>query len=172
MSATAPHDVERRGLWGHVDLELLIYGTTVLMTVLVVALDDGIDDFVEGAQLVIGPLIATFAAHLFASVLSRMNQRRARLSRREFRGLAGHAAQFFLLAIGPLMILVLGASTGLYDAEEAVDLMLDLGLVFLVVVGGLAGRRSGGSWWFVLLCAVIAGLLGLLVLLLRVVLEH
>jgi len=65
--------------WGplRLDVEPGVYGTVVLMTVLVVALDDGIEDFAEAAQVILGPLLATFAAHLFASVLARVARQSA-----------------------------------------------------------------------------------------------
>jgi hypothetical protein len=154
------------------DIEPAVYGTVVLMTVLVVALDDGVEDFVEAAQIVVGPLVATFAAHLFASVLARMTEQRTRPSAAEVRRLAGHASPYLLLGVVPLLVVVVGAVSGLHTPEGAVDIQLWLGLAFLVALGWLGGRRVGGRWWVALVAALAAGVLGLLVLLLRLVLEH
>lgn len=161
-------------LWGRLrlDIELCVYGTVVLMTVLVVALDDGVGDFVDAVQVVVGPLIATFAAHLFAGVLAQMNASHVMPSGAEVRHLAAQEAQFLMLGIVPVAILVFGAVTDLYTADQAVGAMLWLGLVFLVILGGLGGYRTSRSWWVTLLVALAAGLLGVFVLLLRVVLEH
>jgi hypothetical protein len=164
----------RRRRWSPLrwDIQPAVYGTVVLMTVLVVALDDGVEGFAEAAQIVVGPLVATFAAHLFASVLARMAQQRDRPSAAEVRHLAGHAAHFLLLGVVPLLVVAIGAVSGLYTPEGAVDIQLWLGLAFLVALGWLGGRRAGGRWWVAVVSALAAGVLGLLVLLLRLVLEH
>ena len=112
------------------------------MTVLVVALDDGIEDFAEAAQVILGPLLATFAAHLFASVLARVARQSAPPTRAELRHLTGHAAQYLVLAVVPLLVVVVGAASGLYDPEDAVDLVCWLGLAYLVVLGGVGGWRA------------------------------
>jgi hypothetical protein len=160
--------------WGplRLDLEIGVEGTVVLMTVLVVALDDGIEDFVGAGQIVLGSMVAAFAARLFAVRLAR----RARQdvpppTRAELRALRSHAAQYLLLAVVPLLVVVVGAVSGLYGPEGAVDAIIWIGLAFLVVIGGIGGwraRRVRGA----LLGAVAAGFLGLFVLLLRLVLEH
>lgn len=161
--------------WGrlHLDLEIGVEGTVVLMTVLVVALDDGIEDFVGAGQIIVGSMVATFAARLFAAVLAR----RARQdvpppTRAELRRLRRHAAQYLLLAVVPLLVVVVGGVTGLYDPEGAVDAVIWLGLAFLVVLGGVGGWRARRGVLRVLTGAVAAGVLGLFVLLLRLVLEH
>ncbi|MEJ2887886.1 hypothetical protein [Actinomycetospora aeridis] len=161
--------------WGplRLDVEIGVEGTVVLMTVLVVALDDGIADYVEAGQLIVGPLLATFAAHLFATTLAR----RARQdlpppTRAERRRMWRHSAEFLLLAVVPLLVVIVGGTTGLYTPEIAVDAVIWLGLAFLVVVGGVAGWRSGRGVRGALRGAVGAFVLGLVVLLLRVVLEQ
>ncbi|WP_433783309.1 hypothetical protein ACQPX6_25055 [Actinomycetospora sp. CA-101289] len=161
--------------WGRLrlDLEIGVEGTVVLMTVLVVALDDGVEDFVAAGQIVVGSMVATFAARLFAVVLAR----RARQdvpppTRAELRRLRGHAAQYLLLAVLPLLVVVVGGVTGLYDPEGAVDAVLWLGLAFLVLLGAVGGWRARGKALGTLVGGAAAGVLGLFVLLLRLVLEH
>ena len=161
--------------WGRLrlDLEIGVEGTVVLMTVLVVALDDGIEDFVGAGQIILGSMVATFAARLFAARLAR----RARQdvpppTRAELRRLRRHAAQYLQLAAVPLLVVVVGGVTGLYGPEGAVDAVIWLGLAFLVVLGGVCGWRARRGVLGVLLGAVAAGVLGLFVLLLRLVLEH
>ncbi|MEJ2862458.1 hypothetical protein [Actinomycetospora flava] len=160
--------------WGplRLDVEIGVEGTVVLMTVLVVALDDGIEDFVVAGQIILGPLIATFAAHLFSRVLAR----RARQdlpppTRSEIRGLARHASQFLLLGVVPMAVVVLGGVSDWYDPVTAIDAVIWLGLAFLVVIGGIGGWRAR-RFLGALRGAVGAGVLGLVVLLLRLVLEH
>ena len=161
--------------WGRLrlDLEIGVEGTVVLMTVLVVALDDGVEDFVAAGQIVVGSMVATFAARLFAAVLAR----RARQdvpppTRAELRRLRGHAAQYLLLAVVPLLVVVVGGVTGLYDPEGAVDAVLWLGLGFLVLLGAVGGWRARGNALGALVGGAAAGVLGLFVLLLRLVLER
>lgn len=161
--------------WGplRLDVEICVEGTVVLMTVLVVAVGDGIEDFVVAGQVVLGPLIAAFAAHAFSRSLAR----RARddlppPTRAELRHIRRHSAQFLLLGVLPLLVVVVGGVSGLYDPVTAIDAVIWLGLAFLVVIGGIAGWRSGRRWTGALRGAVGAGVLGLVVLLLRLVLEH
>lgn len=161
--------------WGplRLDIEIGVEGTVVLMTVLVVALDDGIADFVEAGQVVVGPLLATFAAHLFATTLARRARQDAPPpTRAERRRLLRHSSEFLLLGIVPMLVVVVGGVSGLYSPEVAIDAVIWLGLAFLVVVGGIGGHRSARGVRGVLGGAVGAFVLGLVVLLLRLVLEH
>jgi hypothetical protein len=154
------------------DVEPAVYGTVVLLTVLVVALDDGVADIADAALIVLGPLIATFAAHLFASVLASVSAERRPPTRARLAALTGHAAQFLLLAPAPLIVVAVVGLTGLGDPDDAVGLVVDLGLAVLVVLGGVGGWRALHRWWAVLAGAVGAGVLGCVVLVLRLVLEH
>ncbi|GLZ46949.1 hypothetical protein Acsp06_31340 [Actinomycetospora sp. NBRC 106375] len=161
--------------WGPLRLEVehAVYETVVLLTVLVVALDDGIADFGEAALVAVGPLVATFAAYVFAGVLARVSRTGAPpLARGEIRRIVGHSAQVLQLAVPPVVIAIVGAATDLYTPEEAVDAVIWLGLVFLVVIGGIGGYRARRTVLATVLGAVAAGVVGLFVLLLRLILEH
>ncbi|MEJ2871069.1 hypothetical protein WCD74_25115 [Actinomycetospora sp. OC33-EN08] len=163
--------------WGRfaLDVEPAVYGTVVLMTVLAVALDDGVEDFAEVVQVTLGPLVATFAAHLFASVLAAINADRSPPSGRRLLALTAHAAQYLLLAIGPLLVVAIVALTGFHGAqgpEESVNIIIDLGWVVLVALGGVGGWRAVHRWWAVVLGAVGAFAVGFVVVILRIVLEH
>jgi hypothetical protein len=160
--------------WGplRLDAETAVYETVVLMTVLVVALDDGIEDFVQAGLISVGPLVATFAAHVFAGVLARAGLPADSPDRATTGRIVGHAARCLWLAVGPLAIVVVGAATDLYTPEVAVDAVIWLGLAFLVVIGGVGGFRARHTVWATLGYALAAGVVGLIVLLLRLVLEH
>ncbi len=160
--------------WGRVqlDLEQAVYGTVVVMTVLVVALANGVDSFSTAAQVIAGPLIATFVARLFASTLASVNSHGALPGRAEFGHLAEHAAQYLMIALGPLLVLTVEALSGLTTAEDAVVHLLYLGLLLLVGIGGVGGWRAGKRWWWAVLGAIAAAALGVVVLVLRLVLEH
>lgn len=154
------------------DAETAVYETVLLMTVLVVALDDGIEDFVQAGLIVVGPLVATFAAHVFAGVLARAGLPADSPDRAGTRRIVGHAAQCLWLAVVPMVIVVVGAATALYTPEVAVDIVIWLGLAFLVVIGGVGGFRARRTVWAALGGALAAGVVGLVVLVLRLVLEH
>ena len=154
------------------DVEPAVYGTVVLLTVLVVALEDGIDDFGDAVLVVLGPLIATFAAHLFASVLASVSAERRPPTAARLAVLTAHAAQYLVLAVAPLIVIGVVALTGLGGPDDAGTLVVDLGLAALVVLGGVGGWRALHRWWAAAAGAVGAGVLGVVVLLLRLVLEH
>ncbi|MFC5140699.1 hypothetical protein ACFPK1_20860 [Actinomycetospora rhizophila] len=161
--------------WGplRLDVEIGVEGTVVLMTVLVIALDDGIEDFVVAGQVVAGPLIAAFAAHAFSRRLARRaRQDEPPPTRAELRRLTRHSSQFLLLGVVPLLVVIVGGTSGLYTAETAVDAVIWLGLAFLVLIGGIGGWRAQHRVTGALRGAIGAGVLGLVVLLLRLVLEH
>ena len=163
--------------WGRfaLDVEVAVYGTVVLLTVLAVAQDDGIDDFAEAVQVVVGPLVATFAAHLFASVLAAVNADRALPSGARFRALTAHAAQYLLLAVPPLVVVLVYGLAGIgapHGADAAIDLVADLGLLLLVVLGGVGGWRALPRWWSAVLGALATFVLGLVVIVLRILIEH
>lgn len=163
--------------WGRfaLDVEIAVAGTVVLLTVLTVAQDDGVGDFTQACQLVLGPLVATFAAHLFAAVLAAINQDRTPPSARRLGALTVHAAQYLLLAVPPLLVVGIVAVTGFRGREgpdEAITLVVDLGLVLLVALGGIGGWRALPRWWAALLGATAAFVLTIIVVVLRVILEH
>jgi hypothetical protein len=160
--------------WGplRLDVETSVYETVVLMTVLVVALNDGIEDFVQAGLVVVGPLVATFAAHVFAGVLARAGLPADSPHRVGTRRIVGHAAQCLWLAVVPLVVVVAGAVTDLYTPEVTVDIVIWLGLALLVVVGAVGGFRARRTVWAALGGALAAGVVGLVVLLMRLILEH
>jgi hypothetical protein len=174
MDATSGHDEPAILVrWGplRLDTEPCITRTVVLLTVLVVALDDGVGDFANAAQVIIGLLVATFAAHLFASVLAR-RQRGIRLTWSQVGHLTMREAQYLLLGVVPVGVLIVGESTGLFTADDGVNIVIWLGLGFLALLGGLGGWRAGHRFWGAVRGALGAGFLGLIVLGLRIVMLH
>lgn len=174
MDATSGHDEQLTLLrWGplRLDAEPCITRTVVLLTVLVVALDGGVGDFANAAQVIIGLLLATFAAHLFASVLARRH-RGVRLTWSQIGHLTMREAQYLLLGVVPVAVLIVGEESGLYTADDGVNIVIWLGLAFLALLGGLGGWRASHRWWGVVRGALGAGFIGLIVLGLRIVLLH
>ncbi len=153
-----------------IDIGRWVYGTVILMTVLVVYSDDGPVTFVQSVEVVVTQMFATFLAHLFASFLATLNRENGELSRRELAELVWDDAQYLLLAVPPLAVLLVGA-LGAFDAATAVSLIGRGGVFWLVAVGALAGHRAGVGRWGILGCAVASGTLGLLVIAAQVLLK-
>ncbi|MFC5064647.1 hypothetical protein [Actinomycetospora atypica] len=157
------------------DVEPAVNSTVVMMTVLAVALDRGVVAFVDVLQLSLGPLVATFAAHLFATTLKAVHAGHTLPSGRRLLALTGHAAQYLLPALLPLTVVAVVAATGfagMQGPEESAHIVIDLSWVGLVVLGAVGGWRALRRWWGALLGAVGAFGVGLVVVLLRIVLEH
>ncbi|GGG16508.1 hypothetical protein GCM10007304_33290 [Rhodococcoides trifolii] len=155
------------------EFEPLIYGTVTLMTVFIVSTDDGINDFGDAASVVIGPMVASALAHLFATVLGHVKHHRSLPTRGEFADDAWHSAQFLLLTIVPLVLLSIGRATGWWSAATTLDTVADLGLLFLLVVGAVSGWHVARRPWLgAVVGAGAAALIGLVVTVMNLVVEH
>lgn len=147
-----------------------VYGTVILMTVLMVYADEGQATFGESVGVVIAPMLATFLAHLFASILAAENSKPGGLNRAELAHLVRSDAQFLLLTVPPLLVLLIGA-LGAFGAPTALMLILWGGVALLVVVGALAGRRVGLGTGGIAASAVASGAIGVLILVIQVFLK-
>ncbi|MGH4024404.1 MAG: hypothetical protein ACRDRV_07440 [Pseudonocardiaceae bacterium] len=153
-----------------VEIGRWVYGTVILMTVLVVYADDGPVSFGEAAGVVAAPLIATFLAHLFSVIMAAESGKHGGLNRRELAYLVRSEAQFLMLALPPFVVLLVGA-LGAFTPRVAVSLILWGGVALLVFVGGFAGRRVGLGWWGVAASAAGSGTIGLVVLVAQLLLK-
>ncbi|GLZ56324.1 hypothetical protein [Actinomycetospora sp. NBRC 106378] len=156
------------------DIEPAVNSTVVMMTVLALAIDRGVTGFGDVLSLSLGPLLATFAAHWFATTLKAVHADHALPSRRRLLGLGGHAAQYLLPGLLPLLVVAVIATTGFAGAQgpvESAHVTIDLSWVGLVVLGAVGGWRALRRWWGALLGAVGAFGVGLVVVLLRILLE-
>ena len=153
-----------------VEIGRWVYGTVILMTVLVVYADDGPVSFGEAAGVVAAPMIATFLAHLFSSVMAAESSKHGGLNRRELADLVRSETQFLMLVLPPLVVLLAGA-LGAFTPSVAVSLILWGGVALLLFVGGFAGRRVGLGWWGVAASAAASGTIGLLVLVAQLLLK-
>lgn len=153
-----------------VEIGRWVHGTVILMTVLVVYADNGPVSFGEAAGVVAAPMIATFLTHLFASVMAAESGKHGGLNRHELAVLVRSEAQFLMLALAPLVVLLAGA-LGAFTPSTAVVLILWGGVALLLFVGGFAGRRAGLGWWGTTASAAASGTIGLLVLVAQVLLK-
>jgi hypothetical protein len=128
-----------------IDIGRWVYGTVILMTVLVVYSDDAPVTFVHSFEVVVTQMLATFLAHLFASFLATLNRETGGPSRRELAELVWDDAQYLLLMLPPLVVLFVGA-LGAFDASTAVSVIVRGGVLGLVV-GAVAGHRAGVGRW-------------------------
>lgn len=169
------HNSWRRGrpTWATLDAEPLIYGTVIIMTVMVVGADDTDVDFGDATGMVLGPMVATAVAHLFSSWLGYVNSHHRMPGGADRRHLLWHSAHFLLLTVVPLIIIGLGRVSGLWSAYGALDTISDLAFLFLLVLGAASGwHASKRRWRGAILGGLVAIVVGLIVTVLKVVLEH
>jgi hypothetical protein len=159
------------------DVGRSVYGTVLVMTVLAVDTTQGTPSYLEAAVTVLGAMLATFLAHVFADALSSFAHDgggRGGHARRGVRTVARAARVdlvFLILAALPAAVLVVGA-LGAWEPETAIRIIMVAGVSFLVLVGALGGRRAGFGPWGVVACASAAGVLGAVLLVVQVLLEH
>jgi VIT1/CCC1 family predicted Fe2+/Mn2+ transporter len=73
----------------------------------------------------------------------------------------------------PLIIIGLGRVSGLWSAYGALDTISDLAFLFLLVLGAASGWHSSKrKWRGAILGGLVAIVVGLIVTVLKVVLEH
>ncbi|WP_027507141.1 hypothetical protein [Rhodococcus sp. UNC23MFCrub1.1] len=156
------------------EIEPLVYGTVIVLTVLLAADEHVVDDYGDATGLVLGPMLATMLAHLFASSLGFVHRHHRAPDRAEVRHLVRHAGQFLWLTVLPLMLLAIGRTTGTFSAQGVLDAVVELGFWFLVVLGGLGGWHASPSarWLGVGVGAVGAVVIGMVLVVLKAVLEH
>jgi len=160
----------RVGRW-RLRLDRLVYGTVVLMSVL--AVYDGWQElatFAGIAVVILAPLLAIAIAHLFAEVLHAISELRRPLRRAEWAHCLRDQLPWFLSAVPPLIVLGIGWVSP-KDALGTITLLLWTGVVTLVAIAAVAGRRAGLTGWRWLLTAASGGLVGLLVIGLQIVLK-
>jgi hypothetical protein len=153
-----------------IEISRWVYGIVILMTVLVVYADNGPVTYGESVGVVVGTMVATFLAHLFATVLAALNAESGRLTPQLFGELVRTDAQFLLLTVPPLIVLLVGA-LGAYPPPRAVAFIVYGGVGLLGAVGGLAGWRADLRLGGVIACAAASGALGFVVLVIQLVLK-
>lgn len=154
-----------------VSLERLTYATVVLMSVLVVY--DGWEQlatFIGVAAVILGPILALAVAHFFAEILQAYAEHQRTLTGAELRSHAAHQVQGMLAAVPPLVVLGVGWISRL-DARSTITLLLWTGMVTLIGLAGVAGRRAGLRGWRWILSALSGGLVGLFVISLQIILK-
>ncbi len=154
-----------------VSIERLAYATIVLMSVLVVY--DGWEQlatFIGVAVVILGPILALAAAHFFSEVLQAYAQLRRPLTGAELWWRVVDQIQDLFAAVPALVVLALGWISPL-DARSTIALLMWTGVVTLIGLAALAGRRAGLRGWAWVLAALSGGLVGLIVISLQIILK-
>lgn len=154
------------------DVGTWVYVTVTLMSILVVY--DGWQDLKRPlgiAAVVIGPTIALGTAHAFAEILESQVKTGRSTTAKEVRAALGEFAQFVLVAVPPLVLLVVTSLVFHQSPAESIRSMLVLGVASLAFWGAMAGSRVGLTGWRLWVSASVGLLIGLLVLLLQLILK-
>lgn len=155
-----------------IDVAAWVYATVTVMSVL--AIYDGWGDtkrYVGVVVVVLAPTIALGLAHLFADVLDFHVRRHRAPSRHEWRHLVGHAVQYLLVAVPPLLVLVVTGLLPAIDLRGSITCMLIFATLSLGFWGWIAGRRAGLRSWRLLVATGGGLLVGLVVIGMQIALK-
>lgn len=157
------------------DPHAVIYSTIMLMTAYALY-DEGTERLVEGAWLELvaiglAPLFALSMAHAFSDALDLQIRYGRRLSRRDRRSLLAKNLQYMYVAIPPTIVLAV-LTVLHWDANDAVGLLLLIGLGSLFFWGTFAARKARLNWVRQVTFGLSYGLMGFLVLLVELAITH
>jgi hypothetical protein len=127
-------------------VDRIVYTTITLMAALLIY--DGWQQLsLSGVvAVIVGPVIAIFASHVFAAALAHRVTIGKPLSTRERRAVLVKESRFLLIAVPPL-VLVLTLSLAGVSYARAISVVVGMGVLSLGFWGGLAGRRAGLTGW-------------------------
>ncbi len=153
----------------------VVVDRVVVMTISVMAaliIYDGWERlrFVDVVAIVVGPIVAIFASHLFAGDLALRVELGRRVTRRERLALAHRESRFLFLALPPLTLLCVLTVLGVAYART-IQIIILTGIVALGLCGGIAGRQAGLTGWRLIACVGYGLALGILTLVLQAVLQ-
>jgi hypothetical protein len=123
------------------------------------------------AVIVMSTVLVLWIAHLYAHGLSESLEHRRRLTPRDLQSIARRELGMVLAAVLPCVALVLGA-VHLMTEPHAVAVALAAGMVVLGVEGLRYARVEGFGLLATLVAVLLNLALGLLVVLLKVTVEH
>jgi hypothetical protein len=148
-----------------------IYGTVVVLSVLVAGARAYPDDAGRIALLAVVTSAVFWLAHVYAHGVADSVRREAHVSLPELRRLARHEASIVEAALPPVLALLLGAF-GLLSTSTAVWLAFGLGLVVLALEGIVVARieRLGALGTAAIVAANLA--LGLALVILKLLVTH
>lgn len=161
--------------WFAIDPHVIIYSTLILLMAYALY-DEGDETLVLGKLLEIvgisiAPLLALAMAHMFSESLDLQIRYGRRLNRHDRRHLLRTNVQYLYVAIPPSLLLGVLAMLQ-WNAENAVGVMLLLGLVSLCFWGVYAARQAHLGPWRQASFGLGYGLMGLIVLVIELILTH
>jgi hypothetical protein len=147
-----------------------VYGTIVVLGVLAAGSESATIDAWELDVFMIGTVIVLWIAHVYAHGIAQSVSEGIPLDENAVRALAAREISIVLAAVGPGIVLLLGA-VGLIGDDTAVALALGVGTLTLAIQGlryAKATRLSrGGTLWVI----AVNVALGLFIVGLKVLLE-
>lgn len=163
--------------WGpfSADPHVLIYSTIILMTAYALW-DEGTARLGDGTwfeliAISIAPLFALAMAHAFSDALDFQIRHGRRLTMPDRRHILVRNLAYMYVAIPPSLLLIVLTWLD-WSADDAVELMLVLGLFSLLFWGMYAGRQAGVSRIRQISFGLSYMVMGLIVLLVELILTH
>jgi hypothetical protein len=143
-----------------------VYGTIVVLSVIVAGAKAYPDDTTRIAVLIAGTTIVFWLAHAYAHALAESVRSREHLTFEDVRRIGRHEAALVQAGVPSIAVLLLG-SLGLFDTDTAIWLAMGFGLAVLAVQGFVFARVERlGPTGTVVVVAVNVGL-GLLLVALK-----
>ena len=170
-----PRDIHLQMWFMVLNPHALIYSTILLMTAYALY-DEGTASLVGGAWLDlvaigIAPLFALTMAHAFSDALDLQIRYGRRLNGRDRRSLLAKNLQYMYLAIPTTLILAVLTLLH-WDANDAVNLILLIGLASLFFWGSFAARKARLGWGRQVTFGLSYGLMGFLVVIVELAITH
>lgn len=170
-----PEELQLRVWFLVLDSHALIYSTIMLMTAYALY-DEGTERLAEGAWLEliaigIAPLFALAMAHSFSDALDFQIRNGRRLNRHDRRSLFKHNVQYMYVAV-PAIVLLGILTAAHWEANDAVNLILCLGLASLFFWGAFAARKAELSWVRQTTFGLSYGFMGFVVLIVELAITH
>jgi hypothetical protein len=150
-------------------VDRIIYATITMMSVLIIY--DGWQQLrlIDVVGVIVGPVFAMFLAHTFSAAMAQHVEAERALTLTEWLAIVRTQAPFLFLFVPPVAIVSFLFAAGL-TLSDAITVTLWVGVASLGYWGAVAGTRAG----FVgrrLVGVILAGIIGLVVLLIQVFLQ-
>ena len=152
------------------DLERLTYATVVVMSMLAVYKGWGDLSFLAAGFVIVAPVVALGVAHAFSEVVHAHAALARPLTAHEWRAAGAHQLHLLLAALPPFVVLVFVRATG-FGVSNVRAFILLVGVVTLMALAAVAGRRAGYRGGGLVLTALAGGLVGLIVISLQLVVK-
>lgn len=170
-----PEDLRFRWRWLSLDPHVVVYSTIILLTAFALY-DEGTEALFDGALLeLIGismaPLFALTMAHAFSDAIDMQIRTGHRLTGGERWHLLTKNLQYMLVGIPPTIMLCILTLLH-WDANDAVGIIMIIGLLSLAFWGGYAAYKAALPVWRWITFGFGYGLMGLIVIIVELAITH